>query len=248
MIVLLTDFGLKDAYVGVMKGVISTIAPSTAIIDLTHHIEPQNIPHGNAILLDNYKYFPKQTIFCCVIDPGVGTNRNSIIIKNKDYTFIGPDNGLFSNLISKDSLIYLLKTPPQASNTFHGRDLYAPTSAKLCINQFSLENLDRLTSTSCCTIEQLSTSDQTIPHPQVIYSDHFGNLITNAKSINLPENFTVSIQNIKLPFVKTYHEIVDDKPAALYSSSGRLEIAVKNGSALDFFQSDYRELIIDILH
>lgn len=248
MIVLLTDFGLKDAYVGVMKGVILSIAPHQQILDLTHHIQAQNISHANTILLDNYQYFPEQSIFCCVVDPGVGTERRSIVVQNKDYIFIGPDNGLFTNLIHQDSQVFLLNTPINASYTFHGRDIYAPTSAKVSIDPSYVKQLSPIDYKSCCTLGSLLISDTLLTKAKIIYSDHFGNLISNIKKANLPHNFKIIIKKQEVPFFDTYQQIPDHTLGALFSSSNRLEIAIKNGSALDYFIKYKLELIFDIIH
>ncbi|MCO4783964.1 MAG: SAM-dependent chlorinase/fluorinase [Candidatus Cloacimonetes bacterium] len=248
MIVLLTDFGLKDAYVAVMKAVILNIAPNEQVIDLTHEIQSQNIAHANTILIDNYHYFPKGTIFCCVIDPGVGTHRKSIIVKNKDYTYVGPDNGLFTNLINSNSKIYLLNTPVHASNTFHGRDVYAPSSASLTIKESFLNNLKQIPPSSCHIDNSLLLDDQIKTQGSIIYSDHFGNLISNIRAKNLPKKFKIMVDNLEIPFVKTYDEICNQQIAVLFSSSNRLEIAMKNSSALTYFKKLKLELIFDIAH
>ena len=122
MIVLLTDFGQSE-YVGVMKGVIYSNAGDAKIIDLCHDISAQSIIEASWLLKNNYKYFPKGSVFCCVVDPGVGTDRKAIAVKTEDYYFIAPDNGLLWETIKKRRVIEIrqIPIPENASRTFHGR-------------------------------------------------------------------------------------------------------------------------------
>ncbi|MCJ8345723.1 SAM-dependent chlorinase/fluorinase, partial [bacterium] len=188
MIVLLSDFGLSDAYVAVMKAVILKISPEQKILDLTHSIQPQNIYHANTILLDNYHYFPKRSIFCCVIDPGVGSARKALLVQTHGYSFIGPDNGLFTNLFDEQAMVYLLETTDYLSSTFHGRDLFAPMSAQLAMGYLNLESLETLDPQHCQELEKLKISHEISKRGEVIYSDHFGNLISNIKKESLPSH------------------------------------------------------------
>ncbi len=137
VIALLTDFGLADGDVGVMKGVIAGITPDAAIIDITHDVDPQNISSGAWILASAYRYFPKNTVFVCVVDPGVGSPRRAIAVHAGDWFFVGPDNGLFSYILAEQAMqaVVNLSNPayqlPQVSATFHGRDIFAPAGAYL---------------------------------------------------------------------------------------------------------------------
>jgi len=134
VIALLTDFGTGDGDVGVMKGVIAGITPDAHIIDITHDVAPQNIASGAWILASAYRYFPNNTAFVCVVDPGVGSNRGAIAVHAGDWFFVGPDNGLFSYILSEQAVhaAALLSNPayhlPHVSSTFHGRDLCAGRS------------------------------------------------------------------------------------------------------------------------
>src|SRR5437588_12405742 len=137
VIALLRDFGIGDGDVGVMKGVIAGITPGAHIIDITHEIAPQQIPSGAWILASAYRYFPTNTVFVCVVDPGVGSSRGAIALHAGEWFFVGPDNGLFSYVMSEQTIhaavlltnsSYHLRT---VSTTFHGRDIFAPTGAYL---------------------------------------------------------------------------------------------------------------------
>ncbi|MFW9958910.1 MAG: S-adenosyl-l-methionine hydroxide adenosyltransferase family protein, partial [Candidatus Odinarchaeota archaeon] len=130
MIVLLTDFG-ESEYVGIMKGVILGIAPDAHIVDLTHSISPQSVREAAWVLVNSYKYFPKHTVFVCVIDPGVGTTRDAVLVVTPDYVFIGPDNGIFHEVTKATGIehIYSIKVGSTVSSTFHGRDVFAVAAA-----------------------------------------------------------------------------------------------------------------------
>ena len=137
IIALLTDFGTKDYFVGAMKGVILNINENAKIIDITHEIEPQNIRSASFTLRACYKNFPPKTIFVAVVDPGVGSERRAILVETEDYFFIAPDNGLLSFIFneSDDFLVYEITNEKffnqPVSQTFHGRDIFAPCAAHL---------------------------------------------------------------------------------------------------------------------
>ena len=182
---LLTDFGNQDAYVGVMKGVITGINPLANIIDICHNIPPQDVFNAAYLLYTSYKYFPRGTIHVAIVDPGVGTERNIVCVKTKDYFFLVPDNGLLSFIVQEEKPKVIVRLTndryflPSPSNTFHGRDIFAPVAAHLSLGvkpqQLGIK------------INQLEQLD--IPKPvrkktgqvegQIIYIDRFGNLITN---------------------------------------------------------------------
>src|SRR5579859_5824492 len=132
VVALLTDFGLRDGYVGIMKGVITAITSGVHIIDITHDIVPQQIASGAWTLATSYRYFPRQTVFVCVVDPGVGSSRQAIALHAGDWFFVGPDNGLFSYVLAEQPAhaAVLLSNPAyhlqQVSSTFHGRDIFSP--------------------------------------------------------------------------------------------------------------------------
>ncbi len=131
LITLLTDFGLKDHFVGVMKGVIASIAPAARIFDITHEVEPYAIAQARFLLAQSWPYFPKGTIHVAIVDPGVGSARRPILVQAHGQLFVGPDNGLFGDLLevprTKTRVISNRKLMlPSISTTFHGRDVFAP--------------------------------------------------------------------------------------------------------------------------
>jgi len=137
VIVLLTDFGIEDPYVGMMKGVILSICPKVKVIDLTHSVRSFDIEHGAFVLYVSYKYFPRGAIFVCVVDPGVGSSRRPIAILTNNYIFIGPDNGLMTMAAEDDGIkkVFLIENQKlfrvPVSRSFHGRDIFAPIAAHI---------------------------------------------------------------------------------------------------------------------
>ena len=147
IITLLTDFGLSDVYVGVMKGTIAQINPQLKVIDITHQIPSQNIAAARFCLMTAFAYFPPGTVHVAVVDPGVGSKRRPVAIKCANCFLVGPDNGLFSGVLSRESArssVELTNSQywrtPQPSSTFHGRDIFAAAGAHLA-NGVALEDL-----------------------------------------------------------------------------------------------------------
>ena len=257
-LVLTTDFGLTDPYVGVMKGVILSINPRASIIDLTHQIQPQNLQQALFLLGNNHKFFPKESIHLVVVDPGVGTDRKAILLITPDAAFLAPDNGVLSGVLadyqgSTPEGLDLAPVPPQCtayqltnsdywrhpvSSTFHGRDIFAPVAAHLSLGIDPASVGEPLTE-----LVWLATPKPTMDGPriigQVLYADHFGNLITNIPESMLKGGGAVQVEvkgyRIK-GLSKTFHddtETAPGQPLALLGSNGYLEIAVREGSAAD---------------
>ena len=204
MITMLSDFGRKDAYVAVMKGVIAAIAPKEPTCDLTHDIPPQDILSARFNLLMAYPYFPKGTIHLAVVDPGVGSKRRGIALQSPSGFFVGPDNGLFSGVIdteaSIDAVVLNSSTHwrvPTPSLTFHGRDIFAPVAAHLA-NSVPIRELgDRIHPNTLIQPDLspcISNPDWPTSATPVIctgslqYIDGFGNLISNIPAQHVPTN------------------------------------------------------------
>ena len=200
-IVLTTDFGTSDAYVGVMKGVILGINPRATVIDLTHEIAPQNLRQGSFVLGTNHLYFPTGTIHVAVVDPGVGTDRKPIVLETPAARFVAPDNGLLSEVIkgylatsSADSFgSGRVTLPPElqaheltnpryrlskVSNTFHGRDIFSPAAAYLSLGIPCEDMGPPVRDVTYAPLPQPEVQGH-ILNGEVIYIDRFGNLITN---------------------------------------------------------------------
>ncbi|UCH27059.1 MAG: SAM-dependent chlorinase/fluorinase [Trueperaceae bacterium] len=247
IVALMTDFGIEDTYVGVMKAVILGIAPSTQLVDLTHGIPPQDIRAGAFALLTSFHYFPYGTVFCCVIDPGVGTVRRPIAVEVATrevgpYYLVCPDNGLMGPLLEHvpanssvvlDNPTYQL---PRPSNTFHGRDLFAPVAAYLSSGLSLTDVGTEISPTSLAHLDWPKPYLRNgIWHGSVVYIDHFGNLLTNipARLITPPRlDWIVTVEGLEIRGISTTFAQVDSRePVAYIGSSGFLELAVRNGSA-----------------
>jgi hypothetical protein len=244
-IVLLTDFGFRDSYVGVMKGVIRNISRDADIIDLSHNVVPQDVAEAAFVLAASYRYFPAQSIFTCVVDPGVGTDRDILCMVTNDQAFLAPDNGLLSVIadecgrgevrrVSNDD--YFLA---DLSSTFHGRDIFAPVAAHLAegVEPAQLGPAAR-------HIQQLK-----LPKPvraadgslrgQIIYIDQFGNLITNIRGSTIQRTFDVPKDELEVSvkrrhmkgLANSYADRPEGELLALIGSSGYLEVAVNQSSA-----------------
>lgn len=221
---LTTDFGLSDPFVGMMKGVIANINPSVNIIDITHEIESHQIFEGAFVLFQSYKFFPSGTIHIAVVDPGVGGNRNKLIIKTNNYTFVVPDNGIASFIIDKEDVeifeIYNRKYfLPEVSNTFHGRDIFAPVGAFLSkgIKPESIgEKTDKFNTISMPRVE----IDKKRGIATVIYIDKFGNLITNIKNDLLDNIKAIYVNKGIINRVSIAYE--DGSPGELLTIPGSL--------------------------
>ncbi len=137
VITLLTDFGLKDPYAGIMKGVILSINPDATIVDITHNISPQDVREGSFLVKETYPYFQSGTIHLAIVDPDVGSVRRPILLCKDKHFFIGPDNGIFSHIIKGYTEIYEITNKDfmlnSISSTFHGRDIFAPAAAHLAL-------------------------------------------------------------------------------------------------------------------
>lgn len=244
IITLLTDFGLSDVYVGVMKGAIAQINPQLKVIDITHQIPSQNIAAARFCLMTAFAYFPPETVHVAVVDPGVGSKRRGVAIKCANCFLVGPDNGLFSGVLSRESVrssVELTNSQywrtPQSSTTFHGRDIFAAAAAHLA-NGVPLEELGE-------TIDPASLVQLEIPNCAVTatgiegcvqYVDRFGNLITNIPNDCIIGNYwSLKISNssgaIRIPSGTTYSDSEPGDLIAITGSDGWLEIAVNGGSA-----------------
>lgn len=258
MIALITDFGISDIYVGVMKGVILSIDPQAQIIDLTHEIQPQNVRQAAFALLNAYRYFPEGTVFLTVVDPGVGTERKSVAVQAGKYTFVAPDNGVLSYVLYelRDAFaVELNNTAYQlvgASSTFHGRDIFAPAAAHLAKGVTLRAMGTPLLYPVTLPEPTLEVSATTITG-EVMHIDHFGNITTSIGYLRwvAPEKLTLNkrfgeFANIPVPAAsaqvtvggttitgvrRTFAEAEPGGMLALVESSGYLEIAVNQGSA-----------------
>lgn len=231
MIVTLTDFG-DNEYLGVMKGVIYSMYPDAKITDLFNHVRPQCVKEGAWVLYNNYKHFPKGSIFLCVVDPGVGSKRQSVVVRTKNYYFVGPDNGLMYPAANEDKIIEVLKLEDtNASKTFHGRDVFAKATA-------SLEKGDSV-GKKTELIEKLEFDSE------VVRIDSFGNIITSIKSLGKKEyKININDKEYNVKFYSTYDKAHNDELFAIEGSCKTLELSVKNGNANKIIKSEVGDKII----
>lgn len=235
IITLLTDFGLKDAYVGIVKGVILKIFPSAKIVDITHEIEPHNILQASFILAGSWRYFPDGTVHMAVIDPGVGGARRAILVVNKNHFFIGPDNGIFSQVIDDKAKVYHLTKKefflPKISQTFHARDIFAPASAWLAKGKEPEEMGEPITDPTLLNLPKPKKEQGKIIG-EVIYVDRFGNLITNIPQEMISENAIIRIMGKQIEGLsKSYSEHPRGTLLAIIGSWQMLEVSLAEESA-----------------
>lgn len=232
IITLLTDFG--SFYPAQMKGVILSKLKDKDItfIDIAHDIPPQDVRAGAFALLSSVGYFPPGTIHIAVVDPEVGTERLGIIADSGGQFFIGPDNGLLIPAAKSlgRPLAYKIACKFDASNTFHGRDIFAPVAAML-VNGLSPLNFGPRVKPKDLSFGSPKKTDKGI-ETTVIYVDKFGNLILNIRK--LPDGF-FSLKGVRLRRVRTYAEVKRIEPLITMGSHGFAEIAVNQGSAADAF-------------
>ena len=254
IITLLTDFGLRDPYVGIMKGVILSINPDARIIDISHMVKAGSIIHGAGLLQETYTFFPKGTIHVVVVDPGVGGDRRPILVKTKDHLFIGPDNGLFWPIITthhQSEVIHLTEIKYFLSNissTFHGRDIFAPVAAHLSLGVDPLKMGSIISNPVPLHLPTPEQKDD-ILSGQVMRVDRFGNLITNIHIKDIEEFLGTGppiIRAGKLTIrgiCRTYSEVNTGETLALIGSSSYLEIAVNQGRACDCISINLENII-----
>jgi hypothetical protein len=243
IVTIMTDFGLRDGNVGVMKGVILGIAPEIQLVDISHLIGPQNVLEGALTLGRSAPYFPSGTIHIGVVDPGVGTLRRPLALRAGAQFFVGPDNGLFTipmTRAEKEGLpveAYHLDQPqywlPEVSHVFHGRDIFAPVAAHLALG-VPLEALGKRVSDP---LRLQFPEPQRTAHGwlgEVIHIDHFGNIATDIRSEHLANMGAVNVALCGVEIhglVRTFGERSPGELIALFGSTGNLIVSVVNGSA-----------------
>jgi S-adenosylmethionine hydrolase len=249
---IITDFGYRDHYVGAMKGVIASIAPGAAVIDITHGIPAQSIVAGAIALRESWRYFPPRTVFLAVVDPGVGTARAPIAIETRaGARFVGPDNGLLWLAAKAAGIAKIVKlTSPRhrlssVSATFHGRDIFAPAAAYLWRGT-SISTLGpplRATSIIRLDIPRPVASAREV-RGEVIYVDGFGNLVSNIDRRTAEQfgsrfrqkSLSVRIESgAAVRILDTYGDAPKGAPLATFGSFGLLEVAVRDGNAAAHF-------------
>jgi S-adenosylmethionine hydrolase len=254
VITLLTDFGLQDEYVGVMKGVILSVNPRVNLVDINHNITRHDIRQAALTVNASFRYFPKGSIHVVVVDPGVGGKRKAICVQQEGHFFVAPDNGVLTMVVQDGKVEKICAITNQkyflkpVSDTFHGRDIFAPASAHLS------KGVDML-----CLGQEIPFSDITrldVPTPfvsatdelagTVISIDHFGNLITNISQATFErfkddarsKEVVIRLGRSKIQGVsKSYDSVKMGSPVAIFGSRNLLEISLNQGDARTYFKT-----------
>lgn len=244
IITLTTDFGLRDPYVGAMKGVILRQNPQAQIVDLCHFITPQSIHEAAFYLRGSWEYFPPGTIHVAVVDPGVGTKRSIIFARVGSHLFLAPDNGLLTELLEEKAPVWKLDESrfalPSVGRTFHGRDIFAPAAGKLS-GGLALEDAGTPTNEWTRAPLPVPKAKPGELDGEVLLVDRFGNLVTNLTEADLDTAFrgdrsgvSVLLDATRIEGISgTYRDGAPGKPLALVGSYGHLEIAVPMGNAAE---------------
>jgi S-adenosylmethionine hydrolase len=249
LITLITDFGVADTYVGVLKGVILSINSSCNIVDITHQIPPQDVREACFALNISHSYFPKGTIHLVIVDPGVGSQRRPLVIETQEYFFIGPDNGVFTAILVNPglkSVIEITNTQyflTEVSRTFHGRDIFAPVAAHLA-NGFPLSRFG----TPVSDYVLLDWPQPSVMNPgevwgTIIHIDRFGNLVTNfsrayTEQITGNPGFRIECAGkVITQIVPSYAHAQPGELCGVFGSNNYLEISVSHGSARDILNA-----------
>lgn len=243
LITLTTDYGTGDHLVGVMKGVILSINPDVQIVDITHQVIAHDILDGALTIGQAYLHFPPKTIHVVVVDPGVGTARRPILVASDQHYFVAPDNGVLSSVYDQTEALYAWHITSDhyfrhpVSNTFHGRDIFAPVAAWLSKNWQTASFGEPITDFTRFAIPKPKANGNSI-RAVVMKVDTFGNLITNLKAEDAPAivtadgKFTIKVGNGEVKkLVQTFAQGAAGEAFALIGSSGYLEISVNKGSA-----------------
>ncbi len=247
IITLLTDFGTGTEYAGLMKGVILSINPSAAIVDITHQIDSQDIVQAAFTICSSYKYFPDGTVHLIVVDPGVGSERSLLAVEMKKQFFIAPDNGVLTLLFNERKPTAVIRITnakyflESVSQTFHGRDIIAPVGAHLSVGLDVRKLGDDICLQDAVHLDNLGAhfSENGELVGKIVTVDNFGNLITNIDFNKLEKIYRAGQDLIQIKIgshvisglSETYNSVQSNTSLALIGSRGYLEIAVNKDNA-----------------
>ena len=243
IVTLLTDFGTRDPFVAVMKGVILSHEKRLRVVDVTHDIPRHAIADAAFWLAQSYPWFPPGTVHVAVVDPGVGSARVAVAVRAGGHVFVGPDNGTFE-LVARRAREFeaRLLSParlglPSPSRTFHGRDVFAPVGAALASGALGFADVGPLRELSVTRLVPDTELVGASVRGVVVVVDHFGNLITNLPAAAFPQGNAsrVTLGGHSLALVAAYSEVALGEPGAVIGSFGTLEIFVREGSAAALF-------------
>jgi S-adenosyl-L-methionine hydrolase (adenosine-forming) len=245
MITLTTDFGLTEHYVGAMKGVIYSINPAVQLVDITNAVQSFDVLDGALAIAQSYSYFPKDTVHLVVVDPGVGSNRRPIIANVGQYLFVAPDNGVLSLVYEREERVTVRQITSEhyfhqpVSNTFHGRDVFAPVAAYLSKGVDATKFGDEISDFVRFAAPKPKATAANAWKGIVLKTDKFGNLITNISPKDIPQIFDGSSNGFRIALGKaeitklctSYSEGAPGEVFAILGSAGFLEISTNKGAA-----------------
>jgi len=249
IITLTTDFGLKDPYVAEMKAVILSLSPNVEVVDIAHQVEKFNVRMGAYVLASAAPYFPRGTVHVAVVDPGVGTERQPILIQTGNGFLIGPDNGVLAlaarNTIGRKHVRTIVNKKlmmSKVSNTFHGRDIFAPVAAHLANGVPPAEFGPEIRGIVMPEFAKIIRRKGMLVG-EVVHVDDFGNVITSfgKKEVGFVEpGHLISVRlkstRLRLRFCRAYGEVEPKKPLALIGSHDFLEVSINQGNAAGVFR------------
>ena len=241
LVALFTDFGPSDPYVAQLKGSIKTIAPSAELLDLSHSNAAFDISTASYLLSKSTRTLPPGSIIIAVVDPGVGSGRAGLAVRTQaGRVYLAPDNGILTEVLAREGLADARTLPiatESISSTFHARDLFGPAAARL-VNSESFDSLGAKAEKILRLPRNTATVMPNQAKGQVLYIDHYGNILTNIPGSELAKlkvgqllTVTIKGKSLSLPFLRTYAEAPADRPFALINSDGEFEIAINQGNA-----------------
>jgi S-adenosyl-L-methionine hydrolase (adenosine-forming) len=242
LITLTTDFGLRDPFVGIMKGVILSINPEARLVDLTHQVESFDLGEASLALAQSYSHFPSGTIHVAVVDPGVGSERRPILVVTPTNRFVGPDNGVFSLVYDRETSFNVRHITAEqyfrkpVSHTFHGRDIFAPIAAWLSAGLTPETFGGLITDYVRLAVAKPESISSGVIRGAVLRVDKFGNLITNFSPAHLPQegNFNFLVNQSRVTrLVSSYAGGRENEVFAIVGSAGYVEIAARQASAAE---------------
>lgn len=258
IVAVLTDFGTKDYFVGAMKGVILSISEEAIIVDITHDIPPQDIISAGFNLNASYRDFPEKTIFIAVVDPGVGSSRRAILVETESYYFVAPDNGLLSFIYRNETDVRVYELTNEdyfnkpVSNSFHGRDIFAPVAAYLSKGVEPEEFGDEIKDYLELKIRNPKENLDGLLEGEVAHIDRFGNIITNISKDDSANEFSLQIGEHKVFELRQYFsqsaEIIDGDTKSdvfmMFGSLDLLEVVVYGDSAAKILNVEVGDKIL----
>lgn len=253
-IIMLSDFGHRDAYVGIMKSVILARCPDAQIVDLCHDVPAQNVLSGAHILSTAVPYLEPGTTVISVVDPGVGGKRRAVAVRTDDFVFVAPDNGLLTEVFEHQPPREAVELDrrefhlPKVSQTFHGRDIFSPCGGHIAAGRALTDVGTPIAVESLVRLPEIGPmiKDESI-EARVVHIDHFGNVITNLRrpTVNAldREVFGIKIKGTIAPLAMTFGDVPEGDAVCYFNSTDYLELGIRNRSAAEQFELSQRSMV-----